>query len=107
MERRTSWINENKEKIIFHFSQRHENFEIDINYEVKGVFVINAPTLYMYDSPFITCTLYNLKKLLDNKLEFEIFSVTDKFGNKFDVTYPYYKNAEKELEMLWNDKNGI
>ena len=98
--RKLSWAMDNVEIIVKHFARKFERIPNWRDLKVEGVFLINAPTLYMYDSPFVTLTLYNLKNLIENKLKFEIIHVTDIYNNKFDLCLPYFKNANKRIDQI-------
>jgi len=98
--RKLAWAKDNVENIVKHFARKFAKIPNWEDLKVLGVFLINAPTLYMYDSPFMTLTLFNLKNLLEKKLEFEVIQVTDIYSNEFEVSLPYYKNADKQIARL-------
>jgi len=65
------------------------------NYTVQGIFLINAPSLYMYDSIFPTLTLHNLQQLLNREYVIPKFSLTLPDGKELLVEQPYFTNLAK------------
>jgi len=68
------------------------------NYNVQGIFLINAPTLYMYDALHPTLTLHNLQQLLDGELVIPKFDLTLPDGQKLLVEQPYFTNLAQILQ---------
>ncbi|MES2275451.1 MAG: hypothetical protein V4592_05485 [Bacteroidota bacterium] len=66
-------------------------------YHVEGIFVINAPTLYMYDAAYPTLTLHNLEQLLNNTYVIPKFQVKMPDGNEMLIEQPYFQNLNKEI----------
>ncbi len=78
-----------------------EHFEILLSceidnkdlYSVIPMFLINAPTLYMYDSPYLVMTLHDLSLYL--KGEHKTYEFTGAFnGQEVNFRAPYLTNAE-------------
>jgi hypothetical protein len=94
LKNKETWINDNKNALIEHFEILY-NCEIENKeqYNVIPLFIINAPTLYMYDSNYLVVTLHDLELLLHGK------HVTFEFngeirGNIVKINNPYLQNAE-------------
>ncbi|WP_431199564.1 hypothetical protein ACQ86K_00815 [Mucilaginibacter sp. P19] len=66
-------------------------------YTVQGMFLINAPTLYMYDAFYPTLTLHNLQQLLKGEYVIPKFELTLPDGQKLLVEQPYFTNLDKIL----------
>lgn len=90
-----NWISNNKLPLLEHFEILYTcKIESQENYNVIPLFIINAPTLYMYDSEYLVVTLHDLELLLNGK------HVTHEFngeinGKKVNIKKPYLQNAEK------------
>ncbi len=65
------------------------------NYSVNGIFLINAPSLYMYDAVFPTLTLHNLQQLMNQEYVIPKFSLTLPGGKELLVEQPYFTNLAK------------
>jgi hypothetical protein len=97
---KVNWARNNLSIIKNHLEIKY-NLDLGVtfeNYEIKGIFIINAPTVYMLNGNFRTFTISDFRELLSDsytniKLEF-----TNKSnGKKFLVEYPYFDNVEKQL----------
>lgn len=64
-------------------------------YHVEGIFVINAPTLYMYDANFPTLTLHNVEELLNEQYVIPKFQVKMPDGTELLIEQPYFQNLDK------------
>jgi len=64
-------------------------------YTVQGIFLINAPSLYMYDAVFPTLTLHNLQQLLNQEYVVPKFALTLPDGQELMVEQPYFTNLAK------------
>ncbi len=89
-----AWIKTNKIDLLEHFEFRY-NYKIEHkeNYSVTPLFLINAPTLYMYDSDFLVVTLHELELLLQGKHITVQFNGELK-GKQISFQNPYFKSAE-------------
>ncbi|RCH56810.1 hypothetical protein DJ568_02855 [Mucilaginibacter hurinus] len=67
------------------------------DYTVQGIFLINAPTLYMYDAVYPTLTLHNLRQLLNGEYTSPRFELTLPDGQKLLVEQPYFTNLDRIL----------
>jgi len=92
------WCTNNKDKIRNHFLFKFKT-DLDLRkWDVEGIFVINAPTLYMYNGNFKTYTLTDFQKLMDGSyMETEFKFTNEKSGEVLHITHPYFKNLESEI----------
>ncbi|WPU98445.1 hypothetical protein SNE26_20680 [Mucilaginibacter sp. cycad4] len=81
------------ERVLVHLEVVNEvTIEDKADYIVNGIFLINAPTLYMYDAKFPTLTLHNLQHLLGRKFVIPKFALKMPDGNEIVVEQPYFTN---------------
>lgn len=95
LENKVQFISKHTNEVLRHFENLHStNISEKENYEVEGVFLINAPTLYMYDSQFTTATLTTFEAIITGKY-FQPKLLFEKDGKKITIDHPYFINAEK------------
>ncbi|NCD67834.1 hypothetical protein [Mucilaginibacter agri] len=86
----------NTERVLTHLEVINEVMIQDKDtYTVQGIFLINAPSLYMYDAVFPTLTLHNLQQLLNLEYVVPKFELTLPDGQKLMVEQPYFTNLAK------------
>jgi hypothetical protein len=88
------WVADHMADVAKHFS-RKEKLPIDLTgYAVAGIFVINAPTVYLYDGAFPTFTISMFRKLIDGSFQEHQISYTSPVSNQSHlIGRPYMKNA--------------
>lgn len=92
---KTEWVEGNSIAFLEHFEIIYTCKILDKEkYKVVPLFIINAPTLYMYDSKYLVATLHDLNLLLDGKHVTIEFEGTLK-GKQIKFLPPYFQNAEK------------
>lgn len=74
------------------------SIEAKESYSVEGIFLINAPTLYMYDAVYPTLTLHNLKDLLKGSYVIPKFLIEMEDGKEILVEQPYFQNVSKLVD---------
>ncbi|MBO6523180.1 MAG: hypothetical protein JJ971_05085 [Balneolaceae bacterium] len=95
MRNKLDWFTSNKAILIQHLSGLGGVKEIE-NYSIEGVFVINTPTLYMYNSEFRIYTISQIKDVLLNKYVDPKFLILDEENNStYSVGYPYFKKPKQ------------
>lgn len=103
---KVNWTSENKILLLDHieikYATRIENKE---DYVTKGVFIINAPTIYMYDCLYPTLTLHNFEELINGKYESAQFIYTDENENEHIIKLPYFQNLDKVVTRV--EQKGI
>jgi len=92
------WITDNLDKLEQHFQKISGNDSLKIiDFYVKGIFLINAPTFYMYDGNYRAFTIYEFKRLLSNEFRSIIYDLKNENNDKcFYVEHPYFKNLAKK-----------
>lgn len=101
LKRKVQWCSENLKNIEDHM----KNHNLDISdYDVEGVFVVNTPTIYMYNSEFRIYEISKLTEVLNGTYEdekYNIINVDD--GTMVELTYPYFTNAlDSSFEDIFN-----
>lgn len=99
LERKVNWVIQNIEIIENHFKLRKEKpiSDIDLSkYTVEGVFLINAPTLYMFNSKYKCYTVYDFSRITNNEPVFTDFhlSVEDQMKT-YVIKHPYFDSIEQ------------
>lgn len=102
LERKVNWASQNIEVIENHFNLRKENPipKIDLSgYSVEGIFIINAPTLYMFNSKYKCYTIYDFSKLMKGETVYMNFQLTVEDQDKsYIIEHPYFDNIDKIKE---------
>lgn len=100
LERKIDWVNQNKNTVETHFQQLYpENFQEKLaEYEIKGIFIINAPTVYMYNGKYRAMTITDINDLLERKyidVKFEFMNENN--GEVTIIEYPYFDNVKLKM----------
>jgi hypothetical protein len=100
LDRKVNWVQANKLLIENHLKIKYPDRDsYDLNdYQTKGIFIINAPTVYMFDGKYRAFTISDIKDLLSEKY-FDIkFEFTfESTGRKLMIEHPYFKNLNQKL----------
>ncbi len=100
LQRKVEWAENNIGVIQDHFKLRkNDPIHIDLkDFEIVGIFVINAPTIYMYNSPFKCYTIHDFARLLSDENPYPNFTITSEdTGKVFTIEHPYFENIEKQI----------
>lgn len=100
---KVKWVSENLADVLEHFEML---FDCELrnkqSYTVIPMFLINAPSLYMYDSEFSVFTLHDLELYLKGK--HVVYNFNGKIGQKeFTFGAPYLRNAERLFTDITNE----
>jgi hypothetical protein len=95
------WATEHIDDLAAHFT-RKEKRPVDLaGYAVKGIFVINAPTVYMYDGAFPTYTISMFRELVNGRFQEHQISYTLPGTQQVRlIGRPYMKNAARLFAEL-------
>lgn len=98
MKRKLEWFTSKKQLIEEHFQIKYDTKSIDLsNYDVEGIFIVNTPTLYMYNSEYRIYTIRQIKDVLMDEFIDPIFNIFIDEGDiekMIRVNYPYFKKPE-------------
>jgi len=98
LKRKVDWATDNKEVIATHFSDKYQKSFDLTEFEIRGTFIINAPTIYMYNGMYRAFTITDFENLIDRNyidLKFEFTNETT--GDKTLIEYPYFDNTKEKL----------
>lgn len=101
LERKTNWVKENNIVLENHLKLKNpERTDLDISqFETRGIFIINTPTIYMFNGKYRAFTISNIKDLLNDQYVDITFKFTNESSGKtIIVEYPYFDNLEKILK---------
>lgn len=101
LERKVNWFDKNKQLIQDHFDKKYHKASFDIlDYEIEGIFIINTPTLYMYNSIYRIYSIVQIEDVVLGKHVDPTFTLfiddNDKSGI-LKVNYPYFKKPEYKI----------
>lgn len=96
--RKIKWTSENKNIISAHFSIKN-NEKLDFSqYEIRGIFIINAPTIYMHNGVYRAFTITDFNELLIRNYRDVKFEFTDEnSGEKILIEFPYFDNIKEKF----------
>ena len=99
LERKVNWVIQNTEIIENHFKLRKDKpiSNIDLSkFSVEGIFLINAPTLYMFNSKYKCYTVYDFSRITNNEQVFTDFHLFVEDQNKtYVIKHPYFDSIDK------------
>ncbi|MBZ4035357.1 hypothetical protein K6T82_11315 [Flavobacterium sp. 17A] len=100
LDRKVEWSEHNKNVIQEHFEVLYGAvFAVDLKeYSVRGIFIINAPTIYMYDGKYRAFTVRDMSLLLKGEYVDVTFDFTlTSTGKKYLIGHPYFENIRKKI----------
>lgn len=106
IENKLKWVSDNLENLNYHYQKEYgtDNPEIK-DYEVEGIFIINTPTFYMFNSDYRIYTVDVVVDTILGKLKDPTKTVIVDEGDelvKFEIVYPYFRKPDYELTDLLN-----
>jgi hypothetical protein len=91
---KVEWFRQNQ-KILISYCHKLTNNSINVaEYELEGVFLINTPTLYMYNSDFRIYCIKDLKSVIDGDYHDQTFIIHTEDDDQIQllkVEYPYFQ----------------
>lgn len=98
LKRKVKWFNDNLSLVNQHLQIKYKNPKIDISgYSVEGIFIINTPTFYMYNSVYRIYDINQIENVVLGKHIDPTFSVVieEEDQTKFlNIEYPYFKKPK-------------
>jgi hypothetical protein len=98
LKRKIKWFKENIQLLEEHFKIKYPTKNINItDYEIEGIFIINTPTFYMYNSEYRIYTINQIEDVLMGENidpEFTIIIDEGKYEKILTVKYPYFKKPK-------------
>jgi hypothetical protein len=97
MQNKVKWFSSQKKLLQEHFTFK-DGLTTDLtDYEVEGIFVLNTPTLYMFNSDFRIYLLNDIKAVMDGSYtdtEFIIHVENEDSVALIKVPYPYFRKPQ-------------
>lgn len=91
---KVAWATQNLAAVAAHFSFTTKRVIDLAGYQVEGIFVINAPTIYLYDGAFRTFTISTFRRLVNGHYrEYKIRYTPRDRKPEHLIGMPYFKNA--------------
>lgn len=112
---KVDWLTENIQVLEEHFQLREKNPSLSLDgYQLEGIFFINTPTFYMYNSAMRIFTHDHVRDVITGKYidpEFSCLVEDDYHVTTYFIKYPYfrkpnlmyYENEDDDYEV---DKYG-
>ncbi len=98
MNLKTKWLNENKNILEEHLQLKFNDSSISLTeYQIEGIFLLNTPTFYMYNSDIRIYTHEHLVNVITGKHVDPTFLYTvdsDESLISYSVKYPYFRKPK-------------
>ncbi len=106
---KVSWFNDNLHLLESHFRAKYHLKQVDFsNFSLEGIFIVNTPTLYMYNSEFRIYVLNDLPHVLEGNYQDTTFFVNieeNEVSKIIKVSYPYFRKPELiDLDPFQDEK---
>lgn len=107
LKRKIKWFKKNQHLLQNHFEKKYPKESINIlEFEIEGFFIINTPTLYMYNSTYRIYTISQIENVILGTHKDPTFTIfmdeSDKTGI-LEVNYPYFKKPEYKMFNPFED----
>jgi hypothetical protein len=98
LESKIQWFKDNLSLVNQHLQKKYKKPDIDISeYTVEGIFIINTPTFYMYNSVYRIYDINQIENvILGNHIDptFSVVIDEEEHTKFLNVEYPYFKKPE-------------
>ncbi len=95
LQKKINWAKHNLAELESHFQHKERDCNLSLlNYKVKGVFVINTPTFYMYNSDLRIYVYHDIDKVLTGEYHdkiYSLYSIGEKVDSHILIKFPYFK----------------
>lgn len=106
LEKKVDWCRNNMAKVQEHFQIKYPNDHFDFSsMQIEGIFVVNSPTFYMYNSPLRIYTLDQLPDVLDGSWtdpSFFLYVTEEEKEGFISSKYPYFRKP-KYVELPYTE----
>lgn len=97
---KADWATNNKKVIENHFKNKFgDTFNESLDdYEIRGIFIINAPTMYMYNGNFRAFTITDISKLVTTGyVDIKFRLTSESTGKSYLIEHPYFDDVVKKF----------
>ncbi len=110
IENKINWVKDNIENLNYHYIKEYGANNLDIiTYSIEGIFIINTPTFYMFNSDYRIYTVDVVIDVIKGNLidpEKTIFVEEGTRTLTYKIKYPYFKKPEYVLVDYLDTKVG-
>lgn len=102
LDRKVQWATLNKKVIEDHFKNKFTNSynESLDDYDIRGIFIINAPTIYMYNGKYRAFTIYDVEKLLTTGyIDLKFKFTSESTGKSYMIEHPYFDDVANKFNF--------
>ncbi|MBE9461914.1 hypothetical protein ACFP1I_23280 [Dyadobacter subterraneus] len=108
LDKKMIWFNQNIPFLEQHFQLKYsdKNFSL-ADFEIEGIFIVNTPTFYMFNSKFRIYTLSKVQSLLSGvytDFSFTIVSDQDEQIEVSNITYPFFQVPVQSASDAFSDQ---
>ncbi|MFT5984013.1 MAG: hypothetical protein ACI9RM_002471, partial [Ulvibacter sp.] len=92
LDNKVNWASANKNLIEGHFAVKYEVDGLDLSdYIIRGIFAINAPTVYMHNGKYRALTIHDMNNLIDgNYVDLSFLFKNEDDGSEVLIKHPYF-----------------
>jgi len=98
MTRKVKWFEENKIILLKHFIKKYPHTDMDLSaFKIEGIFIVNTPTLYMYNAEYRIYTVDQVEEVINNTFVDKIFTIFESnqyYDKLLKINYPYFQKPE-------------
>lgn len=103
IERKIDFLTKNIDLVQSHFDhiEPSSNFELS-KFDIKGLFLINTPTFYMYSAKYSILTIKDFEDLLKGQSPYPNLSIMSSDKSEIEIEYPYFIRSTVKKTMSNN-----
>jgi hypothetical protein len=100
LERKVNWLSDSKHLIEEHFKIKYNTDDLNLSdFNIRGIFIINAPTFYMYNGKYRAFTVHEFNNLIRGSFKDIIFKFKNETNNtEYFIRHPYFDNLLTYIE---------
>ena len=111
MRAKLEWFNSNKILLEEHFQKKYNDINLDFSdYSIQGIFIVNTPTFYMYNSEYRIYTINQIEGVLTGEHEDPTFMIVIKeneYEKTLNIKYPYFQKPEYVMFDPFSDNDEL
>lgn len=99
LDSKVDWISAHLQELSSHFKIKHSKSFDFSSFRVVGFFVINAPTIYMYNGKYRALTISDFKNhITGNFINNEFMFKNEETGITYHVKHPFFQSLIEQLK---------